>query len=380
METVQSEKRIQTQNADWQAMMHELGKDFAGRAGHYDQTGTFVFENYGQLKTHRFFSAMIPEELGGGGISHAEMCDIIRIMAHYCGSTALAFSMHQHLVAATVWKYKHTGEGAPLLQRVAKEQLVLISTGARDWLESNGEMEKVEGGYLFSGKKFFASQSAGGDMAVTSAPWLDAGQEWQVLHFGVPMKAEGVTVLEDWDVLGMRATGSQAIQFDKVFVPDSAISLARPGGEFHPVWDVVLTVAMPLIMSAYVGTAEKAVEIAMSIGKKYYRNQGHIHYIIGKLNNSLLSAQTQWRAMYALTNNFGFKPNENTTIDMLSLKTNVSDAAQQTVSEAMEAIGGQSFYRKNVLERLFRDVQAAGFHPLPRWEQYAFTGERLMGR
>ncbi|MCO6480243.1 MAG: acyl-CoA/acyl-ACP dehydrogenase [Phaeodactylibacter sp.] len=378
METFQLNEQVKTGNADWRSLINELGKDFAGRAGHYDLTGAFVFENYEQLKALRFFSAMIPVELGGGGISHAEMCDIIRIMAHYCSSTALAFSMHQHLVAATVWKYRHTGEGAPLLQRVAKEQLVLISTGARDWLESNGEMEKVDGGYLFSGKKFFASQSAGGDMAITSAPWLNAGNEWQVLHFGVPMTTEGVTVLDDWDVLGMRATGSQAIQFDKVFVPDSAISLARPKGEFHPVWNVVLTVAMPLIMSAYVGTAEKAAEIALSIGKKYQRNESHMAYIIGKLNNSLIGAQTQWRAMYALTNNFDFQPDENISIDILSLKTNVADAAQQTVSEAMEAIGGQSFYRKNVLERLFRDVQAAGFHPLPRWEQYQFTGERLL--
>ncbi|MBK8192218.1 MAG: acyl-CoA/acyl-ACP dehydrogenase [Lewinellaceae bacterium] len=63
---------------------------------------------------------------------------------------------------------------------------------------------------------------------------------------------------------------------------------------------------------------------------------------------------------------------------MLSFKTNVAEACIQTVSEAMEAIGGQSFYRKNELERLFRDVQAAPFHPLPKWEQYVFTGERLL--
>ncbi|MEZ5039780.1 MAG: acyl-CoA dehydrogenase family protein [Saprospiraceae bacterium] len=380
MEVLQSNKRIQTKQINWSALINELGKDFADRAGHYDQTGTFVVENYEELKTHQFFSAMIPKELGGGGISHAEMCNIIRIMAHYCSSTALAFSMHQHLVAATVWKYKHKGEGVPLLKRVVEEQLVLISTGARDWLESNGEMEKVNGGYLFSGKKFFASQSAGGDLAVTSAPCLNTEKEWQVLHFGVSMKAEGVTVLDDWNVIGMRATGSQTIQFDKVFIPDSAIALMRPRGEFHAVWDIVITVAMPLIMSAYVGTAEKAFEIAMSIGKKYHRNMDHITYIIGKLNNSLISAQTQWKAMYALTNNFDFKPNEDITIDMLSLKTNVAEATQQTVSEAMEAIGGQSFYRKNVLERLFRDVQASDFHPLPKWDQYAFTGKRLLAK
>lgn len=363
---------------DWVKLTHRLGKEFERRAAASDQNGTFVFENYEQLKEHRFFSAMIPEELGGGGLSHAGMCQIIRTLAHYCSSTALAFAMHQHLVAAAVWKYKQQGLGASMLQNVVGHQLVLVSTGARDWLESNGEMEKVEGGYLFSGKKHFASQSAGGDVAVTSAPFQIAENEWQVLHFSVPMKADGVRVLDDWDVMGMRATGSQTISFESVFVPESAITLARPRGLFHPVWSVVLTVAMPLIMSAYVGIAEKAMEIALAIGKKYQRQQPHLPYIVGKLNNSLLATRAQWKAMYRLTNNFDFKPQESISIEMLSYKTNVSDGAIQTVSLAMEAIGGQCFYRKNVLERLFRDVQAAPFHPLPRWEQYAFTGERLL--
>ncbi|MEQ9265669.1 MAG: acyl-CoA dehydrogenase family protein [Balneolaceae bacterium] len=362
---------------NWEALTNKIGKEFAERANKHDRDGDFVFENYETLKKHRYFSAMIPEELGGGGISHTEMCDVIRILAKYCGSTALAFSMHQHLVAATIWKYKHKGIGASTLQNVAEHQTVLVSTGARDWLESNGEMEKVENGYLFSGRKHFASQSIAGDVAVTSAPF-SSPDEMQVLHFQVPLNTSGVSILDDWDVLGMRSTGSQTIVFDKVFIPDSAIALARPQSGFHPVWNVVLTVAMPLIMSAYIGLAERAMEIAVSKGKKYHRNQSHITYIIGKLNNRLLSAQTQWTAMFTLTNNFDFTPSEDTTIKMLSLKTNVAEATKATVAEAMEAIGGQSFYKKNELERIFRDVQASAFHPLPKWDQYAFTGQRLM--
>lgn len=363
---------------NWIELTHDLGKEFAKRASKHDNEGTFVFENYEQLKAHEYFSAAIPEELGGGGIRHEEMCNIIRIIARYCGSTALAFSMHQHLIAAAVWKYKHQNIGATMLQKVAKNQLVLISTGARDWLESNGEMIKTEGGYLFSGKKFFASQSVGGDVAVTSAPYCDDQGNWHVLHFSVPMTTKGVSIIEDWDVMGMRSTGSQTIMFDQVFVPESAITLQRPRSEFHPVWNVVLTVAMPLIMAAYVGIAEKAMDIAITIGKKYQRNQKHIAYITGKMNNSLLSAQTQWKAMYALTNDFDFKPNEKITMDILSYKTNVAEACKDTVADAMDAIGGQSFYKKNVLERLFRDVQASPFHPLPKWDQYAFVGERLL--
>lgn len=364
---------------DWK-QLHELGKTFANRADQLDKYGTFVFENYEDLKTRRYFSAAIPEELGGGGVSHEEMCDIIRNLAHYCGSTALAFSMHQHLIAATIWKYKNKGEGIPMLEKVASHQLVLVSTGARDWLESNGDMIRTEGGYLVSGKKSFASQSIIGDVAVTSAPYFDPKHEWQVLHFPVPLRSDGVTLQDDWEVLGMRASGSQTIVFNNVFVPDSSIVLARPRNSYHPVWDVAITVAMPLIMSVYVGIAEKAIEIALSVGKNYYRNQNHFPYIIGKLNNTLISAQTQWRAMVKLADNINFKPAETITTDMLSLKTNVANACIQTVSEAMEAIGGQSFYRKNMLERLFRDVQAAQFHPLPKWDQYAFTGERLLAR
>ncbi|PHN07903.1 acyl-CoA dehydrogenase family protein [Flavilitoribacter nigricans] len=369
---------LQAVEPTWEELTHELGKVFAKRAAQTDLQGKFVFANYEELKTHRYFSAMVPLEFGGGGMSYEEMCNLIRTMAHYCGSTALAFSMHQHLVAATVWKYKNKGEGAAVLQKIADQQLVLVSTGARDWLGSNGELERVEGGYLFSGKKAFASQSIAGDIAVTSAPYLNEDQEWKVLHFSTPIKTKGVQVLDDWDVMGMRATGSQTIQFDRVFIPDSAIALTRDQGEFHLVWNVVLAVAMPLIMSAYVGIAEKAMEIALSIGKKYYRNQDHMPYLIGKLNNTLVGTQAQWAAMYALTNNFNFKPQEAMSMQILSLKTNVADGCIKVVSDAMEAIGGQSFYRKNTLERLFRDVQAAQFHPLPKWDQYAFTGKRLL--
>jgi alkylation response protein AidB-like acyl-CoA dehydrogenase len=365
---------------DWKQLTHDLGESFAARAEQHDREGSFVFENYDALKNHKYFSAAIPVELGGGGVSHQEMCNIIRTLAHYCGSTALSFAMHQHLVAAAVWKYKHKGESAPMLKRVANDQLVLVSTGARDWLDSNGEMSKTTGGYWVSAKKHFASQSIGGDVVVTSAPYLHPELGWQVLHFSVSLSDEGVSVLDDWDTLGMRATGSQTIVFKQVFVRDEAIVLARPRNGYHPVWDIVLTVAMPLIMSAYMGLAEKANEIAIRVGKNYVRNQRHLPYMLGKMNNTFMSAKVQWKTMVMLTDNNNFRPSDSTTVDMLTLKTNVADACMQTVQQAMEAIGGQSFYRKNELERIFRDVQAAQFHPLPAWEQYAFTGERLLAR
>jgi len=371
-------KTIVKNKIDWMETILKLGKDFSKNARQSDQDGTFVFHNYAELKAIRFFSAMIPEELGGAGIEYSEMCNLIRTIAHFCGSTALAVSMHQHLVAAAVWKYKTKGLSVDLLKKVAKHQLVLISTGARDWLSSNGTLSKTKGGYTLTAKKHFASQSITGDIAITSAPYQNENGEMQVLHFPVPMNSPGVRILDDWDTLGMRGTGSQTIEFKNVFVSEAAIGLARPQDGFHLVWNIVLTNAIPLIMSAYLGLAEKAFQIALNIGSKYKRNQKQMPLLLGKLKNDLLGAQTQWEAMLGRNNNFIFKPNETLTAEILCLKTNVANATKLVVAGAMEAIGGQSFYRKNELERIFRDVQAAEFHPLPKWEQYAFVGERLL--
>ena len=371
-------KTIELKTANWEKLSHQLGSDFAQRSAKTDEKGTFVTENYEQLKANRFFSAMVPKELGGGGVSHSQMCQMISIIAQYCGSTALAFSMHQHLLAVAVWKYKHKGQSEALLRKVAQQQLVLISTGAKDWLESNGSMKKVDGGYLYSSKKRFASQSVIGDLAVTSGVFLNSEGHEEILHFPVPMKTEGVSVLNDWDVLGMRATGSHTIQFENVFVPDSAISLRRPRGEFHMVWNVVLTIALPLIMSAYIGISLRAKELALSTVIKKRDQQKQIPFLIGKLHNNLLSALTQWKAMHKLCNNLEFQPNESITTDVLSFKTNVAEACLETLNQALDIVGGQSYYRKNELERLFRDIQASRFHPLPKWNQYQFTGERIL--
>ena len=128
---------------------------------------------FAELKAAKLFSAAVPKELGGGGAPHSEMCRIVRTIAHYCPSTALSFSMHQHLIAAQIWNYRRGKPGQKLLERVAADELVLISTGAKDWLGSNGEAERVEGGYRVSAKKFFASGSPAGDLLITSAPYED---------------------------------------------------------------------------------------------------------------------------------------------------------------------------------------------------------------
>lgn len=362
----------------WLDQVHKLGPDFESRVADHESHDSFVTENYAALREHGFFAAAIPEELGGGGVPHSAMCDLLRTMAQYCSATALAHSMHQHLVAAMVWRYRHGQGGAETLRGVAARQPVLVSTGARDWLESGGEMIQSGGGYWVRAVKSFASQASVGDVLVTSARYRHPEAGWQVLHFSVPMKSEGVCVLNDWHTLGMRGTGSHSVRLDNVFVPEASITLRRPRGKFHSIFNVVATVAMPLIMSVYVGVAQRAAREAIEFAKRQRSHKPHLPDAIGGMLNQLTSAEVHLKDMIHLANDLEFEPENQLGQGILSRKTNVANACLSVLNRAMDIVGGQGFYRGFGLERLFRDIQAVKYHPLPEADQQRFLGEYML--
>src|SRR5262252_5861947 len=230
----------------WISIVRELGPAFAARAAAHDGDDSFVADNYKDLRARRLFSAGVPAELGGGGASQAELADVLRTLATYCSSTALALAMHTHQVLIPVWRWRH--ERAPvegMLRRLATEELILASSGGSDWLTGSGRAEKVEGGYRVTARKIFASGSPSADLFSTMAVYDDPVEGPTVLHFVVPFDSPGVKIHDNWRTLGMRGTGSHDVTLDGVFVSDAAISVRRPSGRWSHVWHVVAANALP---------------------------------------------------------------------------------------------------------------------------------------
>jgi hypothetical protein len=134
---------------DWLARAEALMPTLADNAARHDADDSFVAGNYARLKAAGFFGAHVPIELGGGGADYPQLAAVIRRLGTCCGSTALTYSMHSHLVAVAAWRWRN--QNAPtdgLLRRVASEDLVLVSSGGTDWLKSSGTAVKVEGGSI----------------------------------------------------------------------------------------------------------------------------------------------------------------------------------------------------------------------------------------
>ena len=362
---------------DCQALADQVGRDIARHAARHDHDETFVAEGFAALKAAGFFKALVPTELGGPGADYREVCQAIRRLANHCGSTALAFSMHSHLVALPVWRWRN--EKAPvegLLRRIVNEDLVLISSGGSDWLPGSGVATKVDGGFRIRARKVFASGCPAGSLLMTSAVYDDPQAGPTVLHFGVPFAAAEVKIVDTWHAMGMRGTASHDVEINDFFLADAAISARRPAGKWHPLFHGIYMIAFPLVMSAYVGVAEQARNTALQLarGKK---DNGHLAVLVGRMENAFATAELGIERMISIAETS--KPGPVTTGQTAAAKALVTRAVIETVECAMNVAGGASFYQATGLERAFRDVQGAKFHPLQEMPQLQYAGRLALG-
>ena len=353
-----------------------LSPRLAARAAEIDQNDRFVSENYALLKEAGLVEAGVPHELGGGGAEISELAEMLRVLARACGSTALAFSMHTHQVAIPAWRWRHQKVAAvePLLKRVAAEKIILLSSGGSDWIGGSGKAEREGAGYRINARKVFTSGAEAGDVLMTGAVYEGEDGSRSVIHFGAPMKSSAVHIEETWRTLGMRGTASNDVVIENLFIPAANVAFSRKAGEWHPVFETIATVAFPLIYAVYLGVAESARDIAIEIAKN---NPMSDQSLAGRMDTELRAAQLAHRWMLdTVARN---APSAETVNEVMIGRTLVARHAIAAVDLAMELAGGASFYRTTGLERRFRDVQGARFHPLQAGPQARYAGAMALG-
>ncbi len=368
-----TEDAAQNKTRDVVGIATDLAPVFADRAAAHDQDDKFVGENFEALKVAGLSDAGVPVELGGGGAQVRELCSMLRIIAQACGSTGLAFSMHTHQVAFPAWRWVHQNALAvePLLRRTAAEKLILLSSGGSDWIGGSGTATRVDGGYSIDARKVFTSGAEAGDILMSGALIENEDGSSSVLHFGIPMAADEVQVLDTWRTLGMRGTGSNDVQVSGLFVPDAAVAFSRTAGEWHPVFETIATIAFPLIYSVYLGVAESARDIAIEATKSRQVDH-HAQMIAGRMETALHMARLAHEGMISTFEENA--PSVQSVNKMMMGRTIVAEQTIKSVELAMELTGGRGFYRRTELERRFRDIQAARYHPLLPGPQAMYAG------
>src|SRR5882724_6606361 len=255
-------------------LTEEMLARFAARAADYDRENRFFAEDFEELRAAKYLLMPLPQEFGGAGMTLAEVCREQRRLAYHAPATALAVNMHIYWigVAADLWRAGDTSLEWLLREAAAGE---IFAAGHAESgndlpvLLSTTKAERVDGGYKFTGRKHFGSLTPvwtrfGLHGMDTSNP----GQP-KIVHAFLPRDTEGYTIKKTWDVLGMRATGSEDTVLENAFIPERYIVRVVPVGAAG-IDAFVLSVFAWALMgfgNVYYGLAKRALDQSIAAAK-----------------------------------------------------------------------------------------------------------------
>ena len=247
---------------------------FDERAPIYDRENRFFTEDFDELVASGYLLAAVPEALGGSGLALDQVLRMQRRLAYHAPATAIAINMHLYWtgLAADMVRFGDT-RCAWILDEAAAGHVFAAGHGEAGndvgLVGSTTQAERVDGGWVFTGRKVFGSLSPvwtylglhGMDVSDPAAP--------KVVHAFMPRDAEGYRIEETWDALGMRATASHDTVLDRAFVPDHLAPVVVPAGAAGADLFHLSLMAWGLLgfASVYAGVAQRAYDLVVDSAK-----------------------------------------------------------------------------------------------------------------
>ena len=368
------------------ATAEELSGQLAARAAEHDRDGTYPFEAIDALRAAGYFAAPIPIELGGLGVSHVH--DLVVASSRLArGDASVTIGVNMHLVAVLNMVRRHEVALASGVERRARafgsslEQIVrgrvvlaaAISERGQDLTRPGTVAVRTDSGWRIDGQKMFCTMSPAATDLYATVTYTDLEGVDRYAYAMVPTGAPGVIVHDDWDALGMRASGSNSVSFKGVELPESAVRGGFRAGEPLPYMERNLHSGL-FHAAASLGIAESADVIARDGLSGRINGDARPRMQVADNAVELAAARAVLaRAADLIDEHRAANPASDGTADELralfaetqAAKAFVNQTASSIVDRALALSGGAGYRNGSPLARAYRDVKAGSLmHPL----------------
>ena len=372
------------------AIAEGLSERLAARAAEHDREGTYPFEAIEALKAAGYFAAPVPVELGGLGVASAH--DLVVASSRLArGDASVAIGVNMHLLAVLNMERRRQAAVAAgaerravafaaSLEQIVRDRVILaaaISEPGQDLTRPATRATRTESGWRIDGRKMFCTMSpAATDLYVSVTSAEDEGERYA--YAMVPVHAAGVVVHDDWDALGMRASGSNSVSFDGVELPESGVRGGFAAGDKEPYMERNL-VAGPFHAAASLGIAESADALARRAAVGRINGDARPRMLVAD-NAVDLAAARGVLSRAALLIDESDAQLESLFAEAQAAKAFVNEAAARVVDRALALSGGAGYVNGSPLARAYRDVKAGTFmHPLGANRAYDYLGSVALG-
>lgn len=362
------------------------------RAPGYDRDNAFFAEDLSELRAAGYLAALVPTVFGGAGLS---LRDVVREQARLASAapaTALAIGMH--LIWTAVAKTLHES-GDPSLDFVLRDAAAGelfafgISEAGNDLVLLASSTEAVPlpgGGYAFTGTKVFTSLSPAWTRLGTFGLDTTSPDAPKLVHAVITRDSPGITVHDDWNTLGMRATQSRTTTLDGATAQAHRVyRRLDPGPSADPLILAIFTSFEILVAAVYAGIGDRALELAVQATARVSRATGQAKsqdpVTRMRIARAAMGQDAVWPRLEALAADIdnGVDHGDQWFRKAVGLKLAATQTARSVVDEAIAVTGGASFALDSELGRLYRDVLAGGFHPSTADSAHSTVAAALLG-
>jgi alkylation response protein AidB-like acyl-CoA dehydrogenase len=383
------------------ALAEELSGGLAARAAEHDRDGTYPFEAIDALKAAGYFAAPVPVELGGLGVSSAH--DLVVASSRLArGDASVAIGVNMHLVAvlnmtrrrevAVAAEAERRARGfASSLERIARDGVVLaaaISEPGQDLTRPGTLASRTESGWRIDGRKMFCTMSPAATELYVAVRYSDDDGIERYAYAMVPTDAPGVVMHDDWDGLGMRASGSHSVSLEGVELPESGVRGGFRAGDALPYMERNLVAGL-FHASASLGIAEHADQLARAGVAGRLNGAARPRTQVADNAVDLAAARgVVSRAALLIDDHRAANPaSDGSAAELAALfaeaqaaKAFVGEAAARVVDRALALSGGAGYLNGSPLARAYRDVKAGSFmHPLGANRAYDYLAQVALG-
>jgi alkylation response protein AidB-like acyl-CoA dehydrogenase len=361
------------------------------RAAVYDRENRFFTEDFDALRAAGYLNVLVPRDLGGGGLSVAEVCNEQARLAYRAPATAVAINMHLYWTGIARY-LRECGDSS--LEWILEESLAgeVFAAGHAETgndlpgLLSTARAERVDGGYRVWGHKMFSSLSpVWTRLGLHAADNSDAANP-TIIHAFLPREADGYHIEATWDTLGMRATRSDDTILDGAFIPDRYIARKIPALGFDLFLLALFGNFLPPLSAVYYGAARRAADLAIasasgktSLGlTRSMAYHPEVQHLAADMLIALEAMEAHIKQVAQDWSN-GVDHGAAWGLKLLALKHHCTESAKQVVDLAMTMSGGAGMYKRNELERLYRDIRCGGFHPGNSLLTHEMVGKMAFG-
>jgi alkylation response protein AidB-like acyl-CoA dehydrogenase len=348
-----------------------LVAEFAARAAQHDRDASFPFENFDRLSEAGLLALPVARGFGGQGAGALELVRVLGLIAQGDAATALVLSMHyiQHYLLPRDDRFPlhltrrlstEAARGVALINALRVEPE--LGSPARGGLPATTASRQGEH-WLISGRKIY---STGAPILKYYLVWATTDEpEPRVGSFLVPAGLPGTTIVETWDHLGQRASGSHDIVFDQVGVPlDHAIDVRSPA-EWQAPNAVQNAIHSLFIAAIYDGVARAARNWLVDfLQQRKPANLGAALATLPRAQEALgdievrLAVNTRLIETAAAEQDLGGVA----VSDAHAVKLTVTTNAIEAVQTALSLSSNHGLSRRNPLERHYRDVLCGRVH------------------